>query len=160
MGMLDHPVVVAAIVVVAAGYVILRRSVGEPINARDLAVPPLILIVLGVREIARGEALTSAQLIGLVVVGVLAVLLGAARAATVQLYLRDGVLWYRYRPLTYVTWGVTALVGLGARLGTYELTDLGLSLHGVMAGFKAWAEAHMDEVLTHRDDYDAGAGAA
>ncbi len=43
---------------------------------------------------------------------------------------------------------------------TYELTDLGLSLHGVMAGFKAWAEAHMDEVLTHRDDYDAGAGAA
>ncbi|OLF15476.1 winged helix-turn-helix transcriptional regulator [Actinophytocola xanthii] len=38
---------------------------------------------------------------------------------------------------------------------TYELTDLGLSLHHVIRGIKAWAEAHMDEVLAHREDYDA-----
>jgi DNA-binding HxlR family transcriptional regulator len=38
---------------------------------------------------------------------------------------------------------------------TYELTDLGLSLHRVMHGVKAWAEAHMDEVLTRREEYDA-----
>jgi len=37
---------------------------------------------------------------------------------------------------------------------TYELTDLGLSLQHVMRGIKVWAEAHMDEVLAHRDDYD------
>jgi DNA-binding HxlR family transcriptional regulator len=37
---------------------------------------------------------------------------------------------------------------------TYELTDLGLSLHHVMSGIKAWAEAHMDEVLANREDYD------
>ena len=37
---------------------------------------------------------------------------------------------------------------------TYELTDLGLSLQKVMRGIKVWAEAHMDEVLTHRDEYD------
>ena len=39
---------------------------------------------------------------------------------------------------------------------TYELTDLGLSLHGLMRGLKHWAEANMDEVLANRDDYDAG----
>src|SRR5829696_4459511 len=37
---------------------------------------------------------------------------------------------------------------------TYELTDLGLSLQNVMGGIKAWAEAHMDEVLTNRTTHD------
>jgi len=37
---------------------------------------------------------------------------------------------------------------------TYELTDLGLSLHQVMGGIKVWAEAHMDEVLVNREEYD------
>ncbi|MER6172083.1 winged helix-turn-helix transcriptional regulator [Streptosporangium sp. NPDC001681] len=37
---------------------------------------------------------------------------------------------------------------------TYELTDLGLSLHHVMRGMKVWAEAHMDEVFTNREEYD------
>jgi DNA-binding HxlR family transcriptional regulator len=38
---------------------------------------------------------------------------------------------------------------------TYELTDLGVSLQDVMGGLKAWAEAHMDEVLANREKYDA-----
>jgi DNA-binding HxlR family transcriptional regulator len=38
---------------------------------------------------------------------------------------------------------------------TYELTDLGLSLHQVMYGIKMWAEAHMDEVLSNRKKFDA-----
>ena len=43
---------------------------------------------------------------------------------------------------------------------TYELTDLGRSLQGVMRGIKAWAEGHMEEVLTHRDGYDHRQGDA
>ncbi|KAB2976711.1 helix-turn-helix transcriptional regulator [Streptomyces sp. SS1-1] len=38
---------------------------------------------------------------------------------------------------------------------SYELTDLGLSLCAMMRGLKAWAEAHMDDVLGHRETYDA-----
>ncbi|MEE2032674.1 winged helix-turn-helix transcriptional regulator [Rhodococcus chondri] len=38
---------------------------------------------------------------------------------------------------------------------TYELTDLGLSLHELMRSVKRWAEAHMDEVLANREAYDA-----
>jgi DNA-binding HxlR family transcriptional regulator len=38
---------------------------------------------------------------------------------------------------------------------TYELTDLGLSLHQLMRGIKEWAEAHMGEVLANREEYDA-----
>lgn len=38
---------------------------------------------------------------------------------------------------------------------TYELTDLGLSLHQVIRGVKVWAEAHMDEVRDHRTRFDS-----
>lgn len=38
---------------------------------------------------------------------------------------------------------------------TYELTDLGISLHHVMRDVKAWAEAHMDEVFANRELHDA-----
>ncbi|PZG23856.1 transcriptional regulator [Micromonospora craterilacus] len=37
---------------------------------------------------------------------------------------------------------------------TYELTDLGLSLHQSIRGLKAWAEMHMDDVLANRATYD------
>lgn len=37
---------------------------------------------------------------------------------------------------------------------SYELTDLGLSLHHTIRGLKAWAETHMDEVLANRATYD------
>src|ERR1044072_9444203 len=37
---------------------------------------------------------------------------------------------------------------------TYELTDLGLSLQQLMWGVKVWAQAHMDEVLANRTEYD------
>jgi DNA-binding HxlR family transcriptional regulator len=37
---------------------------------------------------------------------------------------------------------------------TYELTDLGTSLQGVMRALKQWAEAHMGEVLAQREQYD------
>jgi len=52
-----------------------------------------------------------------------------------------------------VTRTVTATVPVTV---TYALTDLGLSLHQLMRGIKDWAEAHMDEVLAHRAQYDTG----
>jgi DNA-binding HxlR family transcriptional regulator len=37
---------------------------------------------------------------------------------------------------------------------SYELTDLGLSLHQLMRGLKTWAELHMDAVLANRATHD------
>jgi DNA-binding HxlR family transcriptional regulator len=38
---------------------------------------------------------------------------------------------------------------------SYELTDLGRSLHGLTRGLRHWAQAHMGEVLAHRERHDA-----
>jgi DNA-binding HxlR family transcriptional regulator len=38
---------------------------------------------------------------------------------------------------------------------SYELTDLGLSLHRLTRGLRTWAQAHMTEVLANRQGYDA-----
>jgi DNA-binding HxlR family transcriptional regulator len=37
---------------------------------------------------------------------------------------------------------------------SYELTDLGLSLHQMMRGLKTWAEINMDDVSANRATYD------
>jgi len=37
---------------------------------------------------------------------------------------------------------------------SYELTNLGLSLHHMMRGLKTWAEMHMDDVFANRATYD------
>ncbi|CPR12810.1 transcriptional regulatory protein [Mycobacterium bohemicum DSM 44277] len=37
---------------------------------------------------------------------------------------------------------------------SYELTDLGLSLHQTLRGLKTWAPVHMDDVLANRAAYD------
>ncbi|MBN9326956.1 MAG: transcriptional regulator [Cellulomonas sp. 73-145] len=39
---------------------------------------------------------------------------------------------------------------------TYELTDLGLSLHRTVRQLKRWAETHMDEVAANRAVHDGG----
>ncbi|WP_202125420.1 winged helix-turn-helix transcriptional regulator [Actinomadura physcomitrii] len=41
---------------------------------------------------------------------------------------------------------------------TYELTDLGISLHHLMRGLKSWAETHMDDVIANRAAYDSPTG--
>lgn len=38
---------------------------------------------------------------------------------------------------------------------TYELTELGLSLHRVVGGLRTWAQANMDVVLAHRAEHGA-----
>lgn len=40
---------------------------------------------------------------------------------------------------------------------TYELTDLGLSLHHLTRGLRQWAQTHMEQVLANRESHDARA---
>lgn len=40
---------------------------------------------------------------------------------------------------------------------TYELTDLGVTLHAAVRTLKSWAEQHMDDVLAHRETHEGAA---
>ncbi|MEU3901976.1 MULTISPECIES: helix-turn-helix domain-containing protein [unclassified Streptomyces] len=57
---------------------------------------------------------------------------------------RDGLLVRTAKPTVPVT-------------VTYELTDLGLSLHHLTRGLRQWAQTHMEQVLAHRENHDARA---
>ncbi|MFI7434530.1 winged helix-turn-helix transcriptional regulator [Micromonospora haikouensis] len=41
---------------------------------------------------------------------------------------------------------------------SYEITELGLSLHQMMRGLKVWAETHTDEVAANQATYDSTTG--
>ena len=57
---------------------------------------------------------------------------------------RDGLLTREVAPTVPVT-------------VTYRLTELGLSLHTMTRAVRDWAQDHMDDVLAHRAEHDAGA---
>ncbi|MGW7339945.1 winged helix-turn-helix transcriptional regulator [Streptomyces sp. NPDC054808] len=57
---------------------------------------------------------------------------------------RDGLLVRTVKPTVPVT-------------VTYELTDLGLSLHHLTRGLRQWAQTHMERVLANRENHDARA---
>lgn len=57
---------------------------------------------------------------------------------------RDGLLVRTVKPTVPVT-------------VTYELTDLGLSLHHLTRGLRQWAQTHMEQVLANRENHDARA---
>jgi hypothetical protein len=127
MNLLTALLAVAAIV-----YVVARRFAGEPLEGRRLIVLPVVLTIIGATRLDHLHP-TPVEVAVLVAEAAVAVVLGAVRGLTVQVYDRDGHLWYRYRPLTLAVWlgsmlirlGFTHLPGAG---GDALLGVLGLSL--------------------------------
>ncbi|ROP41080.1 DUF1453 family protein [Saccharothrix texasensis] len=103
------------LIVVAVVAVVVKRFRGEPVNARDLAVPPLVLLGIGVYGLREVE-LTAADWWWLVAGAVVGLALGVARGATIRLFARDGVPWQRYTPWTLLVWAGSAAVSLGLGL--------------------------------------------
>ncbi|MBO0868380.1 MAG: DUF1453 family protein [Micromonosporaceae bacterium] len=132
-------------------WVVSRRLTGQPVTAGRLLVLPAIVVVLGASQLLGSvhghlTVLDVGLLAGEVVLGAA---FGLARGATIQLYPRDGHLWYRYRPLTIVLWvaSIAARVGivvlahqLGAGLAsstTFLLLGLSLLGEAAVVGLRA-----------------------
>lgn len=135
-----------AVAVVAVGYVMARRLAGEPVRVKRLVVLPLGLAAWGLVNLGKvANGLSTVDVVVLVVGGLVAVLAGMVRGTTIQVFVRDGVLWQRYRPLTIAVWValVAVRVGLGfgaTAVGAHRsvltaslLLMLGLSLLGEAA---------------------------
>ncbi|MDG6101592.1 DUF1453 family protein [Dactylosporangium aurantiacum] len=103
------------LVAVAVLYVLVRRFTGEPLQARRLVLPPVLLVGWGGYEVSHaftGGTLPHAVLDGAVLgaAAVLAAAGGLVRGLTVRVFVRDGHLWYRYTAMTLVVW--VALLGV------------------------------------------------
>ncbi|MBW4719928.1 DUF1453 domain-containing protein [Saccharothrix obliqua] len=109
-------VLVAAAVIA----VVVKRFVGEPLNARDLFVPPVVLLGIGVYSVTK-VPLTATDVLWLVGGAVVGFGFGALRGSTTRLFTRDGVLWQRYTPWTLVVW----VVSLAANFGVGYLATTG-----------------------------------
>jgi hypothetical protein len=142
------------VAVAAVVYVVGSRLAGEPLQVKRLVLLPLVLAIWGaVRLSGALPAVSALDVAFLAVEGGLAVVAGLARGVTIQLFARDGHVWYRYRPLTVVVWValVVVRIGLGVAghgLGVHSaaitgalVLMLGLSLLGEAAvvGWRAMA---------------------
>ncbi len=110
-----HTLVVVGLVVVAVGYTIVRRTIGEPLNARDLFGTPVVLLAVGGYGLAKVSDVTGVDVAWLVGTSFVGLVLGLWRGATVRLMVKDGVLWQRYPARTYLVWVVS--LGVNGGLG-------------------------------------------
>ncbi|MER5786637.1 DUF1453 domain-containing protein [Streptomyces mobaraensis] len=92
----------AALIAVVVVVVVVRRLRGEPLNARDLAAPPVVLLTIGAVTLAKTDTVTAADYAWVVPGALLGAGLGALRASTVRIFERDGVLWQRYTGRTFL----------------------------------------------------------
>ncbi|MEU4209361.1 DUF1453 domain-containing protein [Streptomyces sp. NPDC026206] len=102
-----------AVIAVVAVAVVIKRLIGEPLNARDLFVPPLVLTGLGVWTLTEAQDLTGADLAWVVAGAALGIALGMLRGTTVHVFEKRGVLWQRYTGRTFLVLVVSAVVMVG-----------------------------------------------
>jgi hypothetical protein len=106
--------------------VVIRRLRGEPLNARELLGPPVILTGIGAWSVAKEAGVLAGIDIGWLVGGsVLGFVLGALRGRAVTLFEREGVAWQRYTGRTFLVavGGFVVMAGFGylaARAGMHE----------------------------------------
>ncbi|GHC54406.1 DUF1453 domain-containing protein [Streptomyces cinnamoneus] len=112
---------ITAVVIV----VVIKRLIGEPLNARDLFGPPVVLSGLGVWALYKAEHLTGADIAWAVGGVALGIALGALRGTTVRVFEKQGVLWQRYTGRTFLVLVASAAVMAGfgllaTRMGMHE----------------------------------------
>lgn len=103
----------AVVVVVLVVAVVIRRFRGEPLNARDLFVPPVALVGIGTYTPVDNVRPEGADLAWVVAGAVTGLLLGALRGLTPRLFVRDGHLWQRYTAWTLLVWAASVAVNAG-----------------------------------------------
>jgi hypothetical protein len=109
--------------VAVLGLLVYRQMRTRPVRAFNARLP-LILGVIGVVELAaflkgyhHSQGAVAASLVGSLV---LAAVFGAARAATVRIWLREGQAWVKGTWITGVLW----VVSLAAHLGYDAVFDV------------------------------------
>ncbi len=117
---MGHPALVdallyAAIAVLVLWRVVVRQLLGSAVTVRAALLVPGILVVIGVVNCARALPTASGGEIAFLGADlILLLLLGAARAASTRVSIRDGFAFQKGGPTTMVLW----LATIGIRVGS------------------------------------------
>ncbi len=101
------------LILVVIGYVLVRRMAGEPAQAKRMLILPVVLMAIGLSQVAD-DVKTPAAVGFLAVTVVISLVLGALRGASVRISERGGVAFVQYTVLTVVLWVVNVAVKFGA----------------------------------------------
>ena len=110
------------LIVVGVVAVIVKRTVGEPVDLRDLAVPPLVLLGIGVHGLTQVH-LGAVDVLWLVVGSLVGLAMGVLRGSSVLLFTGDGGLRQRYTGKTFGYWGLSLAVNLAVGYTASLYTD-------------------------------------
>jgi hypothetical protein len=114
------------LILAAVGYLLLRRMMGEPAQARRMLILPVVLGLIGLSDLS-GQVRTPLSLLFLVATAAISVFLGVLRGASVRVFQRDGLAFFRYTWFTVVLWVVNLVIKFGANLvlGAADPRDAG-----------------------------------
>ncbi|MCE7007544.1 DUF1453 family protein [Kibdelosporangium philippinense] len=104
---------VTVIVIALVIGVIVKRFLGEPLNARDVFVPPVVLTGIGVYHLVKDVHPTGGEIAWIVVAALVGLGFGAIRGLTPRLYAKEGHLWQRYTVWTLAVWVTSIVVNFG-----------------------------------------------
>ena len=101
------------LIVAAVGYVLARRLLGEPVEAKRTLVLPAVLTGVGLIDLTKvTQPLVSIGF--LVATTALSLVLGLLRGASARVFEKDGVVYLRYTATTLLLWAVNLGVKFGA----------------------------------------------
>ncbi|WP_406641760.1 DUF1453 domain-containing protein [Amycolatopsis sp. WGS_07] len=114
------------LIVAAVGYLMVRRMIGEPAQAKQMLILPAVLSVVGLSTLS-GEVKTPASLVFLVGTAAISIVLGVLRGASVRISRRDGTAFVRYTALTVGLWvaNIVVKVGVNLALDAFDPQDAG-----------------------------------
>ncbi|MEU4738880.1 DUF1453 domain-containing protein [Actinosynnema sp. NPDC023658] len=101
------------IVIALVVGLVVKRFLGEPLNARDLFVPPVVLVGIGVYGLVNDVHPSGGDIAWVVAASVVGLVLGGVRGLTPRLVTKEGHLWQRYTAWTLVVWVLSAAVNFG-----------------------------------------------
>lgn len=101
------------LIIAAVGYVLIRRLLGEPAEARRMLVLPAVLCVIGLCDVVKVHQ-SSLAMAFLVVTTAVSVVIGLLRGASIRVFERDGITHMRYTATTVVLLATSIAIKLGA----------------------------------------------
>jgi hypothetical protein len=114
------------LILTAVGYLLVRRMMGEPVQAKRMLILPVVLTLIGLSDVS-GQARTPLSLLFVVATAAISIAIGALRGVSVRISERDGLAFVRYTGVTVVLWVVNLAIKFGANLvlGAIDPKDAG-----------------------------------